>query len=175
MIRPVELLHYFGRVHRNVWRRHDRALDARRSKGTWPLHIHAPDGVADDVVAQEEPTQAITGARAQPDIIAALSAWRPTQGIYRFHPTLFDALWDTPVGGELPAELVHRLPEWCVYIETPGRQLDATRPIHGFFAHVGLDTGTGREELRILLDMAAPSARPDGRRFRRMGDYGNSE
>lgn len=170
VLRPVELLHYFGRVHRDVWRRHDRVLDATRDAGaSWPVHIHAPDGVADAVVAQEKPTRALTGVRAQPDIIAALSAWRPTQGIYRFHPTLFNALWDTPVSGELPAELVHRLPEWCVYIETPGRQLDATRPIHGFFAHIGIDGGSGREELRILLDMAAPFPMLDPQRVPLMG------
>jgi hypothetical protein len=28
--------------------------------------------------------------------IAALAAWRPTQGIYRFHREVFSALWETP-------------------------------------------------------------------------------
>ena len=49
----------------------------------------------------------------------ALAAWRVTQGIYRFDPTTFDALWETPVTGDIPTEVLFHLPEWCVYIPTP--------------------------------------------------------
>jgi hypothetical protein len=35
-------------------------------------------------------------------IMVALAAWRATQGIYRFDPTTFDALWKTPVAGDIP-------------------------------------------------------------------------
>lgn len=38
----------------------------------------------------------------------------------RFAPTLYDALIATPVEGKLPTKLLSRLPEWTVYIETPG-------------------------------------------------------
>jgi hypothetical protein len=58
------------------------------------------------------------------------------------------ALWATPVAGDLPVEILHRLPEWCVYIETPGRE-----PLHGCYAHLEWDANDGRTELRLLLDM----------------------
>lgn len=83
--------------------------------------------------------------------LAALGTWRMTQGIYRFDPDLLAALLDTPLTGDLPADLFYRLPEWCVYIETPGHHwLEST--LHGFFAHLEWDINTGRPELRLLMD-----------------------
>ena len=52
-------------------------------------------------------------------ILGALGAWRVTQGIYRFDPTTFDAIWKTPVTGDIPTKVLFPLPEWCVYIPTP--------------------------------------------------------
>lgn len=49
----------------------------------------------------------------------AVAQWRPTQGIYRFDPELYDAIVSTPLEGDIPADVLTRLPEWCVYIETP--------------------------------------------------------
>jgi hypothetical protein len=43
-----------------------------------------------------------------------------TKGIYRFDPTLYAALIDTEMSGNIPDEILMRLPEWCLYIETPG-------------------------------------------------------
>jgi hypothetical protein len=54
-------------------------------------------------------------------IAGALATWRVTQGIYCFDSDLAEAIADTPRNGELPADLLFHLPEWCVYIETPGR------------------------------------------------------
>ena len=50
--------------------------------------------------------------------IGGLGIWRMTQGVYRFDPDLFEALWTTPVE-RIPVDLLFRLPQWCVYIETP--------------------------------------------------------
>lgn len=83
--------------------------------------------------------------------LACLGAWRPAQGIYRFDATVLEALWDTPVTGEIPGEVLHAIPEWCVYVETPGRTW-ATRPMFGFFAFLESDAGGGREELRLVVD-----------------------
>lgn len=51
---------------------------------------------------------------------ATLAAWRMTQGIYRFDPALYQPLITTPLAGDLPADILLRLPAWCVYLETPG-------------------------------------------------------
>lgn len=83
--------------------------------------------------------------------IAALAAWRMTQGIYRFDPAVYDAVKDTPVSGDIPHDVLFRLPEWCVYIETPGMQY-AGQTLHGAFVHLEHDVHDGHAELRIVLD-----------------------
>lgn len=89
-----------------------------------------------------------------PARLAALAAWRVTQGIYRFDPDVYSALIDTPLSGDIPHEVLYRLPEWCVYVETPGMMFDM-RPVHGFFAHLEAHFEQDRmfrTELRLLLD-----------------------
>lgn len=80
---------------------------------------------------------------------AALDAWRFSRGIYQFHPDLQAALWASPIHGDIPAEVLFRLPEWGLYVPTPGAD-DGL--LHGFYAHLEHDIITGRAELRLLLD-----------------------
>lgn len=89
-----------------------------------------------------------------PDVgaLGALAAWRTTQGIYRFDPDLFSALWDTPLLEKLPVEFFYRLPEWCIYVEAPpGVEVDG-QPILGWFSHLEHDISSGRSELRFAFD-----------------------
>lgn len=84
--------------------------------------------------------------------LAAMGAWRTTQGIYRFDPALYVAIRDTPVDGALPCDVLYRLPEWAVYVETPDMEWMGIR-LYGFFAHLEQDANDGRAELRLLLDI----------------------
>jgi hypothetical protein len=90
-------------------------------------------------------------------IVGALAAWRVSQGIYRFDPELAAAVAETPLTGELPAALLYRLPEWCVYIETPGRTYMG-RTLHGFWAHLEYEVDGDDDELRLVLDVARTPA-----------------
>lgn len=88
--------------------------------------------------------------------LGALAAWRMTQGIYRFDSDVFEALWTTPID-KIPIKILHRLPEWCVYIEAPLsiEPVDwAWRGLSllGWFAHLEWDAETRRTELRLILD-----------------------
>lgn len=83
--------------------------------------------------------------------LAAVGTWRYSQGIYRIDPDVLAALTDSPISGSIPSEVLYRLPEWCVYVETPNRQwMDET--YHGLWAHLDWDVTTKRTELRFLLD-----------------------
>lgn len=85
-------------------------------------------------------------------ILGGLATWRATQGIYRFHPALLRELQSTPITGDIPADVLLRLPEWCVYIETPGFKVCGNE-LPGFWAHLDCDVGRQNErELRFLLD-----------------------
>lgn len=83
--------------------------------------------------------------------LGAMIAWRMTQGIYRFDPAVYDAVRDTPVTGDIPADALMHMPEWCIYVETPDMQA-SDHALHGFFAHLEHDMNDGRTELRLLLD-----------------------
>jgi hypothetical protein len=78
-----------------------------------------------------------------------------TQGVYRFDPTVLDALWETPVTGDIPTEVLYHLPEWCVYVNTPGKTWQGGS-LHGFFAHLEHDVDDKRTELRFVLDVTGP-------------------
>lgn len=86
----------------------------------------------------------------------AVAAWRATQGIYRLHPSLYEALLETEMDWELPAHLFERLPEWCVYVETPGLMF-LDMEARGFFAfinHYDSDKPWNvRNKLSILVDL----------------------
>lgn len=70
-----------------------------------------------------------------------LAAWRTTQGIYRIDPDVLEPLWDTSISGEIPTDVLYRLPEWCVYIETGKRDIGSGRTLHGFFACLDFSLG----------------------------------
>lgn len=96
--------------------------------------------------------------------LAAIATWRYSQGIYRIDPDMLVALADTPFNGELPADLLMRLPEWSIYVETPGLHW-MDEPLHGFWAHLEADVEEDRQELRFLLDsdvVLAPMVLPLG-------------
>lgn len=85
--------------------------------------------------------------------LTALATWRMTQGIYRFQPDMLDAVWETPLDAEIPVELFFRLPEWCMYIETPGRKHMNLGVQNGFFVFLEHDVNNSRKELRLVFDV----------------------
>jgi hypothetical protein len=140
-----------ARDYPDCWRRFDDVLFGVRAEGvSWPSWCWAPMAAAYAVASN--------GARLPPEKsgevgrLAALAAWRPTQGIYRFDASLLDALWDSDVDGALPVSVLTRLPEWCVYLELPGRQLEGGLRLEGCWAHLESDANDGHMELRFLLD-----------------------
>lgn len=83
--------------------------------------------------------------------LSALGTWRYSQGIYRVDPDLIAALANSPLSGSIPCEVLLRLPEWCIYVETPGLRW-LNQMLHGFWTHLEWDANTGRHELRFLFD-----------------------
>lgn len=123
--------------------------DDREGLGGWPDYVWCPMAGAYAIVSGGGDSR--VAIDKVPDIarVAALGAWRVTQGIYRFDADLAAELVNSPLSGDLPCALLHRLPQWCVYIETSWL---ADNGVFGFFAHLEYDVGAGREELRLLID-----------------------
>jgi len=82
--------------------------------------------------------------------LCALGTWRYTKGIYRYDPEVYAALIDTPLAGDLPASLLLRLPEWSVYIETPGLAIYGVA-VDGFWATLDYDIECGDAQLRTVM------------------------
>ena len=152
--RPREILAAVGRVYPTLWPAVDRlramrAADFPEWPDWWFLPMQGAYAILSGGGDRRVPLEHIHHV----GIVAALAAWRVTQGVYRFDATVAEAVAATPLEGELPIELLYRLPEWCVYIETPGRIWEG-RTLHGFWAHLEWEDGGGADELRLVFDTA---------------------
>ena len=143
-----------ARRYPDAWRLMDLFRAERKSLGDWPHWCFAPLAASYAIVSGGGNNRVIPdGSDSLVDIsrIGALAAWRITKGIYHFYELLFQKVSATPLKGELPVSLLHHLPEWCVYIPTPGMKCFDYR-LHGFFAHIEYDVNDGHSELRLLFD-----------------------
>jgi hypothetical protein len=125
----------------------------------WPAWCFLPLAGAVAVITRgipDPPPALLVGP--QVGIVGALAAWRVTQGVYRVDPEVFEALWTTPLEGELPTALLYHLPEWCVYVECPAPRaiLGERYRLYGWYAHLEWDANTQAQELRLLLDTDIP-------------------
>lgn len=150
--RPRNHLIAAGHLYPGAWKSAD---EFRAGRGmdlpNWPDWCFLPLAAAYAVVSGGGSNRVPPHLAGDVGRLGALMAWRVTQGIYRFDPAVYAEIIKTPVDGDLPHEILFRLPEWCVYIETPDMQF-AGSTLHGFFAHLEFDVGSGRSELRLLLD-----------------------
>jgi hypothetical protein len=86
-------------------------------------------------------------------MLAAAANWRLGRGIYRFDPVLQTALLATQLNGEIPAEVLRRLPEWGLYIDLdeglPVPDLGQRRLL-GFVCHLEAEPGTSTTDMRFM-------------------------
>lgn len=80
-----------------------------------------------------------------------LGTWRYSKGIYSVHPALLRALTETPIADSLPVDVFLRLPEWCIYVRTPGLSMTG-EPLYGFWATVSQDAEANKRSLYLLLN-----------------------
>lgn len=150
--RARDILNAVSRAYPRAWKQYD-VMRATRDHAVqigvaWPNWCYAPALCAQSVIRDHlginqlartlDPLPIEMGRHVA--IINAFAAWRLTQGIYRFDAALYEALLNTPIEHDFPLEPFYRLPEWCVYIETPGPVFShpSGAPIrfHGFWASV---------------------------------------
>jgi len=165
--RAREILASVGHTYPHLWQHVDRVREARgKEERQWPEWCFLPLREAHSIVTAGSRRRLPYERQHHPSIVGALAAWRVTQGIYRFDPTIYEKLIKTPLTRELPTEPLYRLPEWCAYLESPGLKWTVAgeeRPIHGAWVHLDLNDHTGdplEPELRIVLDTACRTSDP---------------
>jgi hypothetical protein len=154
--RPREHLEAAGKMYPKAWSQIDEFRAGRgKDLPMWPDWCFAPLAAWYSIVSADAGRQALD-VRLIGDVgrLAAIGAWRVTQGIYRFDPALYEAIIATPVDGDLPCDVLYRLPEWCAYIETQEMSW-ADSQLYGVFVHLEWDANTERHELRLLMDSEA--------------------
>lgn len=94
-------------------------------------------------------------------IVAALAQWRLSQRVYTIDPSVLDELWSSQVSGQLPGDVLMRLPDWCLYVHLPGKESHqgamssvsgadpSTARVQG--AWIWLETDDSGPEFRVLL------------------------
>jgi hypothetical protein len=154
-LRPGNFLHSFSRLYPDAWKQVDEFRAKRKELGDWAEWCFLPLAGTYAIISKGKTVQSPNLVQ-HVGILGALAAWRVTQGIYQFDPTTFDALWKTPVTGDIPTEVLFHLPEWCVYIPTPENTWKGAT-LNGFFAHLEYDMNDRRTELRLVLDVTGPA------------------
>jgi hypothetical protein len=158
---PNEHLTYYSRLFPDAWKKADMLRDGRGSPDypDWPgwcfLPISAWNTIIDVIPNNFTPENIALAANTAN--LAALGAWRYTQGIYRFHPQLYEALINTPHSNEMPIDVLMRLPEWCIYIEVPQTFVTQELPVAGFFVYLEFDKFPELRFVFNIIDLDATS------------------
>lgn len=93
--------------------------------------------------------------------VSVAGTWRITQDIVRFDPDTFEALAHSTIDGDIPCDVLHRLPAWCIYIETqPCEGVPDFDLLHGFWVLLEYDVKTHEEEIRFYGCMKDGSLYP---------------
>lgn len=83
--------------------------------------------------------------------LATAVNWMFSKGIYKFDQDIFNNLITTKIKGNIPTEVLLRLPEYCVFFDTKGFDYGDGRIVDGFFAHLDYSTIENESYLRILI------------------------
>lgn len=144
-----------GKAMPGIWQQVQIMRDSRgKDLPQWPNWCFLPMAGWLSIVSHQNGRHLIPNSedsQAMP-LVAALGTWRYTQGIYEFDGDLLTSLTDSIVTGELPTDVLLRLPEWCLYFALPSGG--------GYFVHLEWDANTERTELRFLVDSPAFYSEP---------------
>ena len=143
-----------------VWQTIDKQIShSRKYTAGWAKSCFIPVGMVfnmlESVRTDMHPALRREWLNCEAARIGALAAWRVTQGVYRFDEDIAASLIETPIECNFPFEILKRLPEWCIYIETPDL-IVADIPIYGAWFHIDSNGVNRPDEFRIFVDTDYP-------------------
>ena len=119
----------------------------------WPDWCYLPVAASYAIVSDEVSKHDIPMQAASSDIgnLAAVLAWRPTKGVYRFDDDLLKSLWGVELDKNIPVDVLFNLPEWCCYVDLEGFKPAMDMNLYGFFVYFEHDANTGGREIRLTF------------------------
>lgn len=153
ILSPLKWLQLYNQKYPSAWKIID-SFRQQQGKGNicrWPNWCFCPLAGAYAAVTGGQISFDITRA-SDISSVGALAGWRQSKGIYRVDKEIFDSLSDTTINGEIPSEVLYKLPQWCVYVEIPEGAKFNPQQAKGFFAFLEYDARDFHSELIILLD-----------------------
>ena len=153
---PLQALQEISRKYPGLWKNID-STRIRNTKGSkvWPDSCFMPLSFIRSLMnrffichTHQNRERKIMNESAR---VCALAAWRSTQGIYRFDADVYEAVRSMPMDSVFPWEALTHLPEWCIYIETPGLTFMGEK-VHGAWIHIDADATSQPGNLCILID-----------------------
>lgn len=147
---PSKLLAALAKAYPEAWRDADKKREQRgKDMPGWDPAVFMPLAVWYELICRYKKAS-VPGPYHIMDMnrLAFAAAWRPGQDIIRFDPDVMTSLLATPLEGQIPADILWRLPAWCVYVDVPLSFADMEW--RGFMAMLEEDASKGRE-LRLLF------------------------
>ncbi len=150
---PNQFLNFFSAKVPDVWKAVDYYRYMRdKEEDDWDRRVFMPLSGWNAITERLLPKSSVEAQVFAANNLQVMGAWRPTQDILRFDADFYGMLTKTGVSGNLPVEILERMPAWALYFETRGLVVEG-RHYDGFFA--GLDQSDNREQLILRLHFVA--------------------
>lgn len=124
MLNPQSLLVEYNKKYSTAWKLADEfRADRGKDLPDWPAWCFLPFAGWYAITCElldKEPLSPDDMPLMQ--TLAALGAWRPSQDVFTFDTTIYEAVADTDLSGNIPCDVALRLPVWCAYLELQGGQ-----------------------------------------------------
>jgi hypothetical protein len=149
-IRPVSALRKIAEQYPDLGKRLNRYM---AEKGNKFPDLHGGVFLSGDGWAEIAKTYGVVGDTyeryTEIERLSTVGTWRFAQGIYRFDDEIYRALVETELPNTVPLDVFLRLPEWCIYIETPGMTAGG-EITHGVYAFLDYEHNYGENSAHVL-------------------------
>src|SRR5690606_8370701 len=98
-LRAIQHLESVSRDYPGIWKNYPFLMSQLRERGEWPAWCFCPLAAAYAIVSGGGKNRVPLERMHEVSRVAALAAWRTTQGVYRFDPSLIEELRRTPLQG----------------------------------------------------------------------------
>ena len=116
---PNQFLNFFSAKVPDVWKAVDYYRYMRdKEEDDWDRRVFMPLSGWNAITERLLPKSSVEAQVFAANNLQVMGAWRPTQDILRFDADFYGMLAKTGVSGNLPVEILERMPAWALYFET---------------------------------------------------------